>query len=295
MHTTINKAPIVGYVRYSQKIIFGDKERDMIEPEYFEYRFNIFKNVTLKSFQQQTNTNFVLLVLHSDSMPSHYKEKFRKLEKENQFLYNIYVKDTYESFDEAILNSVKYISFVNDVAVTFRIDNDDAVQLDFIQKLSFFLKNDFKNNSISMPTNYIVKRITEKFYKIEERYYPANSIGLANVTTSKNFRSIFDYGQHHLVNDNYTMIVMAKNHNGGLMTINGENAINTIDDSRAITLEKEKLNNFLIKRKIENIDLECLNIFNEDDNSSKFSIKKILNLFIPPIIKIITLKVRSLF
>lgn len=293
MYSTINKAPIVGYVRYSQKIIFGDKDRDMFEPDYFEYRFNIFINITLKSFQAQTEKNFVLLLFHSVNMPSHYKEKFHRLEKENSFLYNIYVQDTYESFDEAIKNSINYVSFENDTAVTFRIDNDDAVQKDFIEKLSFFLKDEFVGNTISMPSNYIVKRIGEKHYKVEERYYPANSIGLANVTTKQDFKSIMEFGQHHLMNDENTMILLARKTNGGLMTINGDNAINTIDNYKAAIIEKEQLNNYLREKNLGNIDLEFLKIFKEVDEP-KFSVIKIIYLFLPPLFIKILDKVKNI-
>ena len=67
MNKIINKAPIIGFIRYSQKINFVSN-RDVFEPEYFEYRFKIFKEVTLKSFQQQKNNNFVLLLLHSENL-----------------------------------------------------------------------------------------------------------------------------------------------------------------------------------------------------------------------------------
>ena len=191
MDRIIKKEPIIGLIRYSQKVKFGngEKERDVFEAEYFEYRFNIFKNVTLKSFQQQTDNNFVLLLLHSENMPSDYKDRFIELEKANSFLYNVFIKDTYKAFDEAIKRSVEYVSFEKDVVVTFRIDNDDAVQNDFIHKLSGFLKDDFVGYSISMPSLCIVKRISDMSYMIEERNYPSNSIGLAYVSNSGQYKT----------------------------------------------------------------------------------------------------------
>jgi len=288
----INKAPIVGFVRYSQKIKFANSERDMFEPEYFEYRFNIFKNVTLRSFQQQTNPNFVLLLLHSESMPHQYKEKFIELENENTFLYNIFLKDTQESFDDAIAKSKEYVSFAEDSAVTFRIDNDDAVQNNFIEEMSHFLKNDFVGFSVSIPNQYIVKRIRKDEYLLQEFYFPANAVGLAYVTNKKGYKTVFNLGDHDLVNDKNSLILLDRFKNGGLMTINGENAINTMDESKAKTFIKKDLYQFLKDKKLENIDLECLRIFKKNKN---ISLKKNLKLLTPPIVNIIRQKGKKFF
>ncbi len=269
----INKAPIIGFIRYSQKIIFGEEHKNVFEPEYFEYRFNIFKEVTLKSFQQQTNPNFVLLLFHSENMPPHYKERFAELEKTNSFLYNIFVKDTWESFNEVIQNSIDYVSFEKDTAITFRIDNDDAVQKDFIEQLSGFLRSDFVGYIISIPMFYVVKRIENQLYMLQERCFPANSIGLANVTYREQYKTVMELGEHHLINDENSMILLPKSTGGGLQTINGENAVNTIDFAKAITLNKEDLVKYLEKRKIENLDLECLRIYKI--NHSTFLLKKL--------------------
>ncbi len=294
MNKEVNKAPIVGFIRYSQKVKFGNQktERDMFEPEYFEYRFNIFKSVTLKSFQQQTNQNFVILLLHSESMPYHYKQKFMELENENTFLYNIFLKDNQDSFDEAIINSADYVAFKENIAVTFRIDNDDAVQNDFVEKLSVLLKSDFVGYAVSIPMLYIVKRIGVESYLLQEFYFPANAIGLAHITSKDQYKTIFNLGDHDLINNKNALILFESYTNGGLMTINGENAINTMDETKAKIYNKTDLYHYLKEKKIENINLECLRIF-EKENSISF--KKIQKLFIPPIVNIIEQKIKSIF
>lgn len=295
MNRIIHKASIIGFVRYSQKISFGNKDRNMFESEYFEYRYAIFKNVTLKSFQQQTNQNFVLLLLHSENMPSHYKERFFELENENLFLYNVFIKDTQESFDEAITNSIEYVSFEKDTAVTFRIDNDDAVQNDFIQNLEDFLKKNFVGYAISIPYVTIVKHISELEYLVEKLYYPSNSIGLAYVTDRNNYKTVIEIGQHHLVNEETAIILLPNSATTVLQTINGENAINSINRSKALVYDKEEFNKYLKKRKIENLELNCLRVFSENNRSLVFLFKKYLRLFFPPVYFIVIQKLRNIF
>jgi hypothetical protein len=291
----INKAPVIGFVRYSQKVVFGNKDRNMFDPEYFEYRYAIFNNVTLKSFQQQTNQNFVLLLLHSENMPSHYKERFFELENKNPFLYNVFIKDTQESFNEAILNSVKYVRYENDAAVTFRIDNDDAVQSDFIAKISGFLKHDFNEFSLSIPLMYIVKRISNQLYMLQESYFPANAIGLAYVTGSDKYKTIFNVGDHDLINNENKMISLETSRNGGLMTINGENAINSMNETKAKVFNEVDLSKYLKEKNITNINLDCLRIFDIKKHSSKFVFKKMIELFLPPIFYKLQRKINSFF
>lgn len=292
MSKSISTAPIIGFVRYSQKRKFGNqaKERDVFEPDYFEYRLTIFKEVTLKSFQQQTDTNFILLLLHSENMPAHYKQRFIELENENLFLYNIFVKDDQESFDCAVLNSFKYTSFKKDIAVTFRVDNDDAVPKNFIESLGKFLKHDFIGYTISIPTINIVKRISNELYMLQDRYYPANSIGLAYVTHRQTYNTILNLGDHHLVNDQNAMIVFSKSKSGVLQTINGENEINSIDKTKAVVLNKLALEHYLAERDFENFNLDCLRIYSEEKKVVKFSA-----LFIPPVFYLVLRKIKALF
>lgn len=295
MNKSINCAPIIGFVRYSQKRKFGNRdiERDVFESEYFEYRFNIFKEITLKSFQQQTDNNFVLLLLHSENMPTHYRERFIELEKANSFLYNVFIDDTQEAFDEAILGSVKFASFHKEVVITFRIDNDDAVQNNFIEQISTFLTHDLVGYVVSIPWFYIVKRVSDNVYLLQERYFPANAIGLAYVTKREQFKTVFNLGDHDLVNNQNAIIILPKATGGGLMSINGENEINSIDIRCAKALNNNELNLYLMERRIENLNLDCLRVFNQENTSSESLLKKTIRLLLPPVFLLFLQKVRN--
>ncbi|MDR2835433.1 MAG: putative rhamnosyl transferase [Bacteroidales bacterium] len=41
------------------------KNVQIFQPDFFQYRINLFKNITLKSFRQQTDKDFHLFLLHS--------------------------------------------------------------------------------------------------------------------------------------------------------------------------------------------------------------------------------------
>lgn len=290
MQKVLKRSPIIGFVRYSQTIDFWGI-RDMFEPEYFEYRFQIFKDITLKSFQSQTNKNFLLLILHSENIPPHYKERFFELERGNKFLKNIFVADTNESFHEALNDSVHYLDFQNGGAVTFRIDNDDAVPSNFIENLGLFLNPAFVGSCINLPNHLIVKRVHADKYLVERRYVPSNALGLAHVTSENNFKTILDINQHHLVNENNNLILLPKQSAMPLQTINGENAWNTINDSVSTAFTGQQLQEFLSENNYNKINLQCLKILKYKENKS---LKDILNLFKPPVFTSIELRIKAL-
>ena len=130
---------------------------------------------------------------------------------------------------------------------------------------------------------------------LQERYYPANSIGLGFVTNKECYKTVLNLGDHHLVNNGNSLILLTKSENGGLQTINGENELNSIDHTRSITLSKEELEDYLFKKNMDNLDLDCLYIYEEKNLVSKYSFKTVVQLFTPPIYKLILNKIKALF
>jgi len=139
--------PIVGFIRYSCRASFA--RSDFFHSEYLDYRLGIFKDVTLKSFQEQTDTDFVIFLLHSESLPQKYKDIFQELERNNAFLRAIYIPDSElegDAYRSAVEGSKKHVKPLNGMSINFRIDNDDAVHSDFIARLKYFLKPVFYDN-----------------------------------------------------------------------------------------------------------------------------------------------------
>lgn len=283
---TQTRSSVVGFVRYSQTITFGQntQARNVFEPEYFEYRYRIFTEITLRSFQAQTDPDFVLLLLHSVSMPKQYRDRFEALEKQNPFLHNIFVENDAASFRAAVKSSIDFVSFQNGVAVTFRIDNDDALQNNFIETLRFYNKMDFAGSALSMPTVSIIKRVGDQSYLLEERDYPSNSIGLAYVCSEETFQTVLEVAEHDRMNENHPLILLPQSTSGGLMTVNGENAVNSIQKNRAKIFDIDELSLYLKKRKINNFDFTCLRVFEDHVEPSRFSLQKAAGLLLPPLI-----------
>jgi len=260
----IKKVPIVGFIRYSCRLNFGRSNfnyDDLFDTRYLDYRLNIFRNVTLKSFQEQSNKNFVIFLLHSESLPQKYKDIFKEMEQNNHFLRNIYISDCETKgtgYADAFEGSMKYVDFVNGVSISFRIDNDDAVPADFICRLNAFLKPEYQGFAISYPNMLIVQRVGINKYLKQEKWYVSNSIGLAYVTNAANYKVVLTLGDHGKINQKYSMLYLPEK--GGLQTINGKNVANSLDLGHVSSFDDVSLRAAMLKDGYADFDFTCLNI-----------------------------------
>jgi hypothetical protein len=255
----MTKAPIVGFIRYSCRATFS--RNDFFQSKYLDYRLDIFKNVTLKSFQEQTDKDFNIILLHSENLPQKYKAIFKDIEDNNSFLHNIYIPDSElegKDYVNAVEGSVEYIDFHNDVAINFRIDNDDAVPCNFIYRLKSFLKPEFDDYIISFPNVSIVQRIKKNKFLKQEKYFPSNSIGLAYVTCNKNYKTIMTLGDHGKMNQKHPMVLLPGR--GGIQTINGKNIMNSLYFEYVSSFNEDSLRAFLKENGYSDFDFKCLNI-----------------------------------
>ena len=255
----MKKVPIVGFIRYSCRASF--KRNNLFEPKNLDYRLNIFKNVTLKSFQEQSSKNFIVFLLHSESLPQKYKYIFKEIERDNDFLRNIYISDSEiegKDYVDAVEGSIKHVDFTNDTSINFRIDNDDAVPVDFIRGLNNFLKPTYQGFVISYPNVSIVQRTGINEYLKQERCLLSNSIGLAYVTNATDYKTIMTLGDHGRVNRKHPMISLPEK--GGLQTINGKNIMNSLYLGQVSSFDDASLRTAILKDGYSNFDFTCLDI-----------------------------------
>ena len=74
------------------------------------------------------------------------------------------------------------------------------------------------------------------------------------------------------------------------MTINGENAINSINDAASGTFTEKQLQVFLQDNNYDTINLKCLKTLT---SKKRNVITTIINLFTPPICKAVAFKIKT--
>lgn len=206
------QSEIIVLIRYSLKVNYGRDNPNVFSPEYFNYRFRIFREITLKSLISQTDKDFRCVLYHSSEMPLDYKQKFLDLEKEFPFLKSVWQDDA----------KIFYPYATKPIVMSIRIDNDDAIPMDFVERFRPFCNQNFKDMVICVPKIVICKRASDQVYEVRKEYYGSNSIGMAYI--SDNSKNVFELGNHTEVNNKLPLISLPGV--GGMMLLNGDNVMN---------------------------------------------------------------------
>lgn len=211
---------VIGMVRYSVAAafanVYSDEQFSVWGEPYFSERLAMFKSITLKSLKQQTNKDFILLIYHSEQMPEAKKKIFADLEKDYPFIRNIYISGAKMELPEDLQQNR---------VLTFRIDNDDGVPADFIEKLAVIYARDdgfYDNVALTIPRIRKIAHISEDQYQTDDSIFVSNSIGLAYMSIDG--QNIMNCGNHRLVPYHYKTVFI--DGTGGLQVIHGTNVAN---------------------------------------------------------------------
>ena len=253
---------IIGMVRYAipNSFINSNNSRSLVQlyaDPYFSDRFNIFRNITLPSFAGQSNQDFTLCVYHTNLIPADKKALFDNLETQYSFLRNVYTAGKMDIPDDLKERQM----------LTFRIDNDDGMALDFIEKLQQIKEivgNKTSNFAISIPHMRKIARIDNFLYQTLETDFISNSMGLAYL--GNDGRTVMNLGNHTKVAYSTPMLMVAGN--GGLQVINGYNVANGFNkvyknQTPDLFLNKQEIENLLAGDGYAKLDLSCLPIINK--------------------------------
>lgn len=227
----------------------------LYEEPYFSDRFNIFCNITLPSFAGQTNQDFTLCVYHTNLIPDDKKVLFDNLAKQYPFLRNVYTAGKMDIPDDLKERQM----------LTFRIDNDDGMALNFIEKMQQ-IKESYKNYNltISMPQMRKIAKIDNDLYQTLTTEFISNSMGLAYM--GNDGRTVMNLGNHTKVAYSIPMLMVAGN--GGLQVINGYNVANGFkkvyqNQSDMAILNQKDMQDLLVKDGYAKMDLSCLPIIDK--------------------------------
>lgn len=124
-----------------------DKKGNVIDAKWLENRYMLFEKYCLATVASQTNLNFEWWVYFDSNLSEVYKEK--NIQLQDQFpnlrikfedsLTDFWRNLPFSIYDDAISNDIKNI-------ITTRLDNDDAIAVDFIE----IIQNTFKKET-SLP------------------------------------------------------------------------------------------------------------------------------------------------
>lgn len=113
-------------------------------------RFHIFESLVLPSLQRQSDPNFDLVILTAERLPETYMERLRALidplpnmhlRPVGPDLHYQLLKDGYDSIDPGDVSH----------RILFRLDDDDAMDINYIKRLKWACRNLLKMHPLDTP------------------------------------------------------------------------------------------------------------------------------------------------
>ncbi len=134
---------VIGLCRFSYLAIGGfqvdfedmeAKKAYLYDPVRMEERFRTLETITLPSIRAQTDRDFTFLIVSGHAMPGHYKRRLAQLVADiPQAVLHYYSPMKHRIIMRKAINAVR--RFDDQPCLQFRLDDDDAVGVDFIARL----------------------------------------------------------------------------------------------------------------------------------------------------------------
>lgn len=141
---------------------------------YLDNGFNRFEKYAVPSIENQSCKNFIWLVLFSKDTPMEYVEKV--CVGDCQYLVPLFLTDEEShNFRDYLVNYIgENYSF--DEWITTRLDNDDAVSVDFVSEIQDCVKSGShgENYAISFPDGYqfdVGKNVIAKYNFFKQSFH----------------------------------------------------------------------------------------------------------------------------
>lgn len=206
------KNQIIGVMRFSYPAKEGfsvslwpeDKlEAHLYEPGRLEVRFSYLETITLPSLAAQTDMDFRLVILAGMTMPKKFKWRLRRLSEQYPFMQCVFfprmgaLGAAKRAYRRAIAEESTHVT-------GFRIDDDDAVAIDYIEKTRSLADRTIAGGLADRP--YVIAFSKGVYWDMNDHKTPFHEfrepqpLGLAcaMITTSEMETCVYRYNHRRL-------------------------------------------------------------------------------------------------
>ncbi|MCE0780830.1 glycosyltransferase [Pseudomonas sp. NMI542_15] len=217
------------------ELSFEDYANKILSNERLNIREQTFKSLTLKSLCNQINTDknvtYTVLIMVSDMLPEGRIDRLRSMINENNISgldFKIVKIDSgtglmhdHININEAIKATIKrnLANLPEALLATVRLDDDDGLSTNFIEKLSHHMRPGLTGYAVSFA--YGVEGYWDSAANtvsdLKHSYFPKSAFGLAYLNAWSQIRGlednktihVYNMGNHMKIDENYPTIVDA--------------------------------------------------------------------------------------
>ncbi|KAJ56736.1 hypothetical protein ACMU_07295 [Actibacterium mucosum KCTC 23349] len=190
---------VIGFCRFSffgpsdTKLSYDDRAKafeTLYDPVRMETRFLLFEHLLMQAMAHQTNPNFTLHVMSSDVMPDAYKRRLTSLCNDVNAVQLHLCKS--EKLGAEIAPMLKDAGERHSKLAQFRIDDDDALSINFIDRLHHWASMLWQEALITMPRGLMLYD-EENTPKCQPFFRSLTGAGFAYLTVGKPRRNVFQF------------------------------------------------------------------------------------------------------
>lgn len=203
-----------------------------LSKEWMEHRFKIFEELVFPTYENQTNKNFVWLVLFDENTDKHYLKRIENLQKRFSLFQPLFVKE----FSEVLPKIKNFIenNYTNNFhyIISSDIDNDDLLSIHYVETVqkNFNPIDDYVIDTINGLQMIEVKDNTFIFQKTKSISNPFVSL----VEDSKDYQTVMKdkhlnyekYANHNIVESTEPLHIQFI-HRNNLLNTYGKNYATT--------------------------------------------------------------------
>lgn len=214
---------VVGLVRFSlllrnanyfpnlKHLSFDDRVKSIFGEERLKRRFDVFENICLPSLMNQTDQGFNIAILTSKFLPDWAMDR---LEASVAGSKNIFVRPFRANANYMNLARRAVFELLDhqaDIYTSFNLDDDDALAVDYVERLRPYLTTDNAGKALTFRNGYEL-RVSGDQLRLRRDRQPKASAGLAGINAGPigkvaDIISIFDYGGHRKVDTRFPLII----------------------------------------------------------------------------------------
>lgn len=204
------KAQVIGLCRFSYPALGGFQiEHDTPEtraaylyaPERLDERFRLFEAITLPSIRNQTDPNFTFLIVIGDDFPPERRAQLEALTRDvPQVVIQAHPPGRHRDVMKDAINSLRKPGVFS---IQFRNDDDDAINLRFVEKLRYALADCFplfagsQLVSVSFTRGYNA-RISPQGLLVEPELELMPAVSCAIVVRPGNHLTVMNFAHHEV-------------------------------------------------------------------------------------------------
>lgn len=198
---------------------FKEYQEKLFEPARLKNREEIFERITLPSLtnifdNKPEDVEFVVHILTSIGLPEENKKFLNQIEEKYSFIKVSYYTPEEANTRSYFTNYIKNNVEEKDVYASVRLDDDDALSLDWFNKILDYMNPAFNGFVVSLCSGLAVS-ITSHDYKIDKisaYKYRFIALGMTyiGVKTKAASISVYGCGNHTKTDDKYPTLVLAK-------------------------------------------------------------------------------------